>query len=52
MFNTVPNVYQETTEQVFTTQTQLFCNKHKFICNYDIWRILVAHGPCGAVAYL
>lgn len=54
MSNTAPNVQQETTEQVLTTQAQLFCNKRKFICKYDIYRILnvVAHGLCDAVVYL
>lgn len=30
-FNAIPNDHQETTEQVFPTQTQMFCNKCNFI---------------------
>lgn len=42
MFSAVPNVYQEITGQVLTTQTQLFRNEYNFTCKYDdIYRILV-----------
>lgn len=41
-FNAVPNVYWETHERVFPTQTQLFCNEYNLLCKQDaIYRILV-----------